>query len=91
MTLSGFDARDLTRNEELGLGGAPYSLSRSSAERVAAALPRPGNVELHPGWSPASAAGLRDRSFALVHIDVGLYQPTYAALRWFSGRVSHRG
>jgi hypothetical protein len=27
-TFTGFDARDLTRNEELGLGGAPYSLSR---------------------------------------------------------------
>jgi hypothetical protein len=26
-----------------------------------------------------------------VHIDVGLYQPTYAALRWFFGRVNHRG
>jgi O-methyltransferase len=90
-TFTGFDARDLTRNEELGLGGAPYPLSRSPAERVVEALPRPENVELHPGWFPESAAGLQDRSFALVHIDVGLYQPTYAALRWFSGRVSHRG
>jgi O-methyltransferase len=90
-TFTGFDARDLTRNEELGLGGVPYSLSPSSAERVVETLPRPENVELHPGWFPESAAGLQDRSFALVHIDVGLYQPTYAALRWFSGRVSHRG
>jgi hypothetical protein len=90
-TFTGFDARDLARNEALGLGGAPYPLSPMSGETVLARLPRPDRAELHPGWFPESAAGLEDRRFALVHIDVGLYQPTYAALEWFSGRVNHRG
>jgi O-methyltransferase len=90
-TFTGFDARDLARNEALGLGGAPYPLSPMSGETVLGRLPRPDRAELHPGWFPESAAGLEDRRFALVHIDVGLYQPTYAALRWFSGRVSRRG
>jgi O-methyltransferase len=90
-TFTGFDARDLARNEALGLGAAPYSLSPSSGEQVLGALPRPDKAELHPGWFPESTVGLGDRRFALVHIDVGLYQPTYAALKWFSGRVSRRG
>jgi O-methyltransferase len=90
-TFTGFDARDLARNEALGLGGAPYPLSPMSGETVLGRLPRHDRAELHPGWFPESAAGLEDRRFALVHIDVGLYQPTYAALRWFSGRVSRRG
>jgi O-methyltransferase len=90
-TFKGFDARDLSRNQELGLGGDPYPLSPSSAERVLDALPRPEQAEVRPGWFPQSATGLEGRRFALVHIDVGLYQPTHAALSWFSGRVSHGG
>jgi hypothetical protein len=62
-----------------------------SGDQVLGRLPRPDKAELHPGWFPESAAGLEHRRFALVHIDVGLYQPTYAALRWFSGRVNRRG
>lgn len=90
-TFTGFDARDLERNHALGLGGAPYPLAPMSGEAVLGRLPRPDRAELHPGWFPESAAGLEDRRFALVHIDVGLYQPTYTALGWFSGRVNRRG
>jgi O-methyltransferase len=90
-TFTGFDARDLAREQALGLGGAPYPLSPMSGETVLGRLPRPHRAELRPGWFPESAAGLDDRRFALVHIDVGLYQPTYSALRWFSGRVNRRG
>jgi O-methyltransferase len=90
-TFTGFDTRDLARNEDLGLGSAPYSLPPLSSERVLEILPRPERAEVYPGWFPESATGLEDRRFALVHIDVGLYQPTYAALRWFFGRVNHRG
>jgi O-methyltransferase len=90
-TFTGFDARDLAGNRELGLEGAPYPLTPMPAERVLAALARPEQAEVHPGWFPASAVGLEDRRFALAHVDVGLYRPTLAALRWFSGRVSHRG
>jgi hypothetical protein len=64
-TFTGFDARDLERNEALGLGGAPYPLSPMSGETVLGRLPRPDRAELHPGWFPESAAGLEDRRFAL--------------------------
>jgi O-methyltransferase len=90
-TFTGFDARDVEHNKALGLGGAPYLLSPMSGEQVVGRLPRPDRVELHPGWFPESAAGLEDRRFALVHIDVGLYQPTYAALGWCSSRVNRGG
>src|SRR4030095_7906748 len=44
--------RDLARNEELGLGGAPYLLSPMSGDQVLGRLPRPDKAELHPGMVP---------------------------------------
>jgi O-methyltransferase len=90
-TFAGFDDRDLARNEELGYGGAPYGLPPLDAERTLARLPNRAVAEVYPGWFPESAAGLESRRFALVHVDVGLYEPTYAALEWFHGRVNHGG
>jgi hypothetical protein len=32
-----------------------------------------------------------DETFCLVNFDVGLYQPTYADLRWFDPRLAAGG
>ncbi len=42
----------------------------------------------HRGWIPDCFAGLEDRRFALVHIDVDLYEPTRAAFEFFYPRLS---
>ena len=51
-------------------------------------------VSLNKGWIPAvfdSVAGLVDCRFALVHIDVDLYEPTRDSLAFFGPRMSDGG
>jgi hypothetical protein len=45
----------------------------------------------YKGWIPARFAEVGDRRFALVHIDVDLYQPTRDTLEFFYERVSPGG
>jgi O-methyltransferase len=42
----------------------------------------------HRGWIPDCFAGLEDRRFAMVHIDVDLYEPTLAAFEFFHPRLT---
>ncbi len=42
----------------------------------------------HRGWIPDCFAGMEERRFALVHIDVDLYEPTRAAFEFFYPRLS---
>ena len=46
---------------------------------------------LYKGWIPERFSEVSDRRFALVHIDVDLYQPTYDSLAFFYERVSPGG
>jgi hypothetical protein len=50
-----------------------------------------GNVEFHVGWIPDTLPSVADRSFALVHIDVDLYEPTRDALAFFYDRTRSGG
>jgi hypothetical protein len=45
----------------------------------------------HRGWIPQCFAGLEDRGFALVHVDVDLYEPTLAAFEFFYPRLMPGG
>ena len=44
-------------------------------------------VRYHPGWIPEAFPEVEARRFALVHIDVDLYEPTRDALRFFWDRL----
>lgn len=44
-------------------------------------------VQYHPGWIPDAFPEVSDRRFALVHIDVDLYEPTRDALQFFWDRM----
>ncbi|HET6794531.1 MAG TPA: TylF/MycF/NovP-related O-methyltransferase [Acidimicrobiales bacterium] len=44
-------------------------------------------VTVHPGWIPERFGDVADTVFALVHIDVDLYQPTLDSLRFFYPRL----
>lgn len=43
--------------------------------------------QFHRGWIPACFAGLEANKFALVHVDVDLYEPTLAAFEFFYPRL----
>lgn len=49
------------------------------------------NVHFHVGWIPDTLPAVADRTFALVHIDVDLYQPTRDALAFFYDRTKQGG
>jgi hypothetical protein len=49
------------------------------------------DVHIHKGWIPERFGEVADRTFALVHIDVDLYQPTADSLAFFYPRMSKGG
>jgi hypothetical protein len=58
-----------------------------SIETVSANLRRFDFVKYHKGWIPSQFGVVADRRFALVHIDVDLYQPTRDSLAFFYERT----
>lgn len=66
----------------------------SNFDSVAALLAPFPFVSLHKGWIPQvfdGVAGLAERRFALVHVDVDLYEPTRDSLAFFGPRMSDGG
>jgi hypothetical protein len=45
------------------------------------------DVEFHPGWIPQSFAGLPERRYRFVHLDLDLHDPTLAGLEYFHPRL----
>ena len=62
----------------------------SPLDRAKANLPF-SNVTYHKGWIPERFNDAKDRSFAFVHIDVDLYQPTLDSIKFFYPRVNRGG
>ena len=48
-------------------------------------------VEIKTGWIPERFPEVADRRFALVHVDVDLYQPTHDAIAFFYERLEPHG
>lgn len=65
----------------------------SDYERVKEIFSRWPWVTVVKGWIPDAfeTADIADRRFALVHIDVDLYEPTLASLNYFGPRMSDDG
>jgi O-methyltransferase len=49
------------------------------------------NVHVMAGWIPERFAEVAERQFALVHIDVDLYEPTLASISFFYPRLERHG
>lgn len=68
-----------------------FASSRDGVEALMKPFPF---VSLHGGWIPAvfeTVSDLPQRRFALVHIDVDLYEPTRDCLAFFGPRMSEGG
>lgn len=63
----------------------------SSREEHARELLRPFDARLYRGWIPERFSEVVDRTFAFVHIDVDLYQPTRDSLEFFYPRMAAGG
>ena len=97
-TFTGYDARDIAKERELGLSEArPGEWSFSSRElenfeqRILSRMPHEENVVVRAGWFPETALELEDEHYALVYMDAGLYQPTVAGIQDFYPRMEKGG
>jgi hypothetical protein len=59
----------------------------ATLENVRKSLSSYSNVHFHPGLFPATAKGLEDRRFSLLHLDVDLEESTQAGLEFFYDRM----
>lgn len=96
-TLHGFDsfeglstpgANDL---DDEGSFWSPGDLAVSEDAVRANLAEHRDRVVLHKGWIPERFAEVDGNRFALAHIDVDLYEPTLAAVRFFYDRMSPGG
>lgn len=97
-TFTGYDYRDVEKEQELGFSdvkAGDYSLSQREFEqienRLMERMPYPEMIVIKKGWFPETAYDLEDEQYALVHIDTGLYAPTYAGIQYFFPRMSKGG
>lgn len=97
-TFTGYDERDIVKEQQLQLSEAQagtYSLSSNELEhlneRILGRMPYADMVEIRSGWFPETAFDLEDEKYAMVHIDTGLYAPTYSGIQYFFPRMSKGG
>lgn len=64
--------------------GGDLASSENTARRSLAAFP---SAHFHKGWIPERFHEVADRRFAIVHIDVDLYEPTRDSLAFFYDRI----
>lgn len=97
-TFTGYDARDIAKEREQNLSDAKvgdYAFSpreyENLQERILSRMPYRENVVIRQGWFPETAFDLEDEKYALVHMDTGLYNPTYSGIQYFFSRLSKGG
>lgn len=70
------------------VGAGALSGSFQTATAALAAFPA---ARIHKGWIPEVLAQLPEASWSFVHVDVDLYEPTYACLDFFYPRLCPGG
>lgn len=88
-TFLGFDARDGDGHQRDGHEGLDFS--DTSVEAVRQRVGEDEKVIIHAGYFPDTTRELEESSYAFVHLDADLYQPTLAALKFFYPRLSPGG
>ena len=72
-------------------GAKDIRFKDSSIEAVTTVLGDTTNIEFHKGFFPDTAAGLHAEKFALVMLDVDLYQPALDVFAFFYPRMVRGG
>lgn len=96
-TFEGFDERDLTIENNISTVSGirikdcnENGYFKTSTELVMSKMPYKDNVIFKKGWVPDTFAGIDD-AFAFVSLDMDLYAPTLAALRFFYPKIQGGG
>jgi hypothetical protein len=93
-TFSSFDERDWMQ-ETIGVRSALFHakevLSTANPDLVYLKMPHKSNVIIRQGYVPETFAGLDDARFCFVNLDMDLYAPTIASLRYFADKMVKGG
>lgn len=89
-TFEGFDERDQKKDDEANRYNTKLDFTDTSEEFVLEQMPYPQNCIIKKGWFPESAVGVED-TFAFVRLDMDLYDPIYAGLKFFYPRMAKGG
>lgn len=88
-TFEGFDTRDI-RKEKAFSKANEGDYNRTSIELVMSKMKYPDYVRIHKGFFPDTTKGI-DEKFCFVNLDLDLYEPTYAGLKFFGDRLTEHG
>ena len=89
--------RHRRRKREKTIGGSARRLRSDGIrkehfrDRLLSRLPHPEKVDIKDEWFPETAYAIEDEKYAFVHIDTGLYQPTYSGIQYFFPRLNRGG
>jgi len=86
-TFTGFDAREAQSSG----AGFVFAHRLTDAESVLSRMPHPRRIVVRQGLFPETAAGLEEKRFAFVSLDVDLEESTLHGLRWFVPRMAQGG
>lgn len=90
-TFEGFHDSDLALESSNEEKYHPSNFSDTDLEAVRYYINGNANIKFYPGYFPDTATDLQEKTFAFVHLDADLYQPTLAALKYFYPRLSPGG
>jgi len=76
---------------ELGAHCQPRGAFSGTLEAVKATLSDYPAIEYHRGWIPESFAGIAEREYKFVHLDLDLYEPIKGGLEYFYPRMVRSG
>lgn len=89
-TFEGFQEKDLAIESGKAATYTKHNFADTSLERVRQRLSGPEFV-FHPGYFPETTMKIQEKQFALVNMDVDLYNPTKAGLEYFYPRLVDGG
>ena len=95
-TFTGFDERDKSQEKSkhmrdwLEIGGDEY-LTHGSAQSTLLKCENRNHVIIKQGYVPDTFEGLENEKYLFVNLDMDLYAPTIAALRYFLPRMNKDG
>jgi hypothetical protein len=91
-TFEGFSDNDLSDEKNGNFSNAAVGdLTETDVELVLSRMAEPDRVVVRKGYFPETAEGLEEENFAFVSLDVDLYKPMAAGLRYFYPRLSKGG
>lgn len=90
-TFEGFSPADLKLESGEAATYTPDNFADTTVADVIRYLGSSEQFVIHKGYFPDTAAAVSDKRFALVNIDVDLYNPTRAGLEFFYPRLSPGG